>query len=213
VAVNLTLVVVQAMLAWSPAAGTSGGCTYRSFRWDVVQHRAVAHVTVHHPYADVSPEERDAATGCTVCEEDQDTVAVPGLAPFLMCRVLAPAAREALTELIRDGAAVRDVVGYHVGRTRGDPDGQGRRTGFSNHAYGIALDINPAQNGLYDRCEVFGPQCRLLCGGLWRPEANDPGTLTASGPIVRRLAAAGFKWGGAIAGRQKDFMHFSPTGY
>jgi hypothetical protein len=206
----IALVVVQAMLASSQA---SGACTYHSFRWDVVQHRAVAHAAVRHPYAEVSAEERDAATGCTVCEEDQDTVAVPGLPPFLMCRSLAPLASEALTELMRAGAPIRDVVGYHVGRTRGDADGQGRRTGFSNHAYGIALDINPALNGLYDRCEVFGPHCRLLRGGVWRPEGGDPGTLTASSPVVARLAAAGFKWGGAIPGRQKDFMHFSPTGY
>jgi len=209
VAVSVALVVVQAMLA----SQASGGCTYHSFRWDVAQHRAVAPVTVHHRYAEVSLEERDAATGCTVCQEDQDTVAVPGVPPFLMCRVLAPATREALTELVGGGAAIREVVGYHVGRTRGGPDEQGRRTGFSNHAYGIALDINPAQNGLYDRCEVFGPRCRLLRGGVWRPGAHDPGTLSASGAIVRRLAAAGLKWGGAIAGRQKDFMHFSPTGY
>ena len=188
-------------------------CTYHSFRWDVVQHRAVAHVTVRHPDAAVAAEERDGATGCTVCEEDQDTVAVPGLAPFLMCRTLAPAVREALGELVQSGAPVRDVVGYHVGRTRGDPDAQGRRTGFSNHAYGIALDINPSLNGLYDRCETFGPRCRLLRGGAWHPEGGPAGTLTAADPVVRRLAAAGFKWGGAIAGRQKDFMHFSPTGY
>jgi hypothetical protein len=114
-------------------------------------------------------------------------------------------------ELVGGGAPIQEVVGYHVGRTRGDPDQAGRRTGFSNHAYGIALDINPARNGLYDRCEVFGTGCRLIRGGAWRPD--DPGALTADGPIVRRLAAAGFKWGGEIAGRQKDFMHFSPTGY
>jgi len=210
VALSITLVALHALLAVSQGSGT---CTYQSFWWDVARQRAVEPVTVRHPYAEVVAEEQDAATGCTVCEEDQDTVAVPGVTPFRMCRRLAPAVRVALAELIRAGAPVHEVVGYHVGRTRGDADAQGRRTGFSNHAYGIALDINPAQNGLYDRCEVFGPQCRLLRGGPWRPDARDPRTLTGESPVVQRLAAAGFKWGGAIAGRQKDFMHFSPTGY
>jgi hypothetical protein len=208
VGVNVTLVVVQLLLAASPPPVV---CTYRSFRWDVAQRRAVARELVRHAYGAIVPEERDAATGCTVCEEDQDTVAVPGLAPFAMCRRLVPAVRQALGELVGGGAPIQEVVGYHVGRTRGARDQDGRRMGFSNHAYGIALDINPARNGLYDHCEVFGPGCRLLRGGAWRP--YEAGALTADGPIVRRLAAAGFTWGGAIAGRQKDFMHFSPTGY
>jgi hypothetical protein len=208
VALTVTLVVLQIFLAAPRAPAV---CSYRSFRWDVAQRRAVAHEIVRHAYSELVPEERDATTGCTVCEEDQDTVAVPGLSPFLICRRLAPAVRQALTELLRRGAQIHEVVGYHVGRTRGDPDPQGRRTAFSNHAYGIALDINPARNGLYDRCEIFGPRCRLLRGGAWRPD--DAESLTADGAIVQRLAAAGFKWGGEIAGRQKDFMHFSPTGY
>jgi hypothetical protein len=31
--------------------------------------------------------------------------------------------------------------------------------------------------------------------------------------VVRAFAAAGLRWGGAAAGEQKDFMHFSPSGY
>jgi len=31
--------------------------------------------------------------------------------------------------------------------------------------------------------------------------------------IVKELVNSGLKWGGEIKGWQKDFMHFSPTGY
>jgi hypothetical protein len=95
--------------------------------------------------------------------------------------------------------------------TRGDTDRHGNRTRYSNHAFGIALDINPEANGLYDRCPRFGPGCRLIKGGRWNPAR--PASLTADGPVVRALKNIGLRWGGQIEGRQKDFMHFSPTGY
>jgi hypothetical protein len=55
-------------------------------------------------------------------------------------------------------------------------------------------------------------ECQLLRGGLWRP-GFDPYSLQQNGLIVRMLKEIGFKWGGEIEGRQKDFMHFSPSGY
>ncbi len=64
---------------------------------------------------------------------------------------------------------------------------------------------------MYDNCVQLGPECRLLRGGEWRP--GMPGTLEKDGEIVNMLKSAGFRWGGEIAGRQKDFMHFSLTGY
>jgi hypothetical protein len=51
-----------------------------------------------------------------------------------------------------------------------------------------------------------------LRGGAWQPGV-DPYSLSADGIVVRELQNLGFRWGGEIAGRQKDFMHFSPTGY
>jgi hypothetical protein len=96
-------------------------------------------------------------------------------------------------------------------KSRGAADGNGNRIGFSNHSFGTAIDINPEQNGLYDNCITFGPQCRLLRGGEWRP--GTPGTLDKNGDIVTLFKQAGFQWGGEIVGKQKDFMHFSLTGY
>ncbi len=188
-----------------------GSCTYRTYKWNVDLRRAVEHETVRHPYDELAPEEIDASSGCTVCEEDQVEVEVTPLRPFRMCSSLAPEVRAVLTDLLAAGEPINEVVGYRVGRSRGDVDLHGNRTEFSNHSYGIALDINPLQNGLYDHCDNFGPLCRLIRGGPWRP--GEPGTLTADGRIVIEMRKAGFEWGGEIAGRQKDFMHFSPSGY
>ena len=162
-------------------------------------------------YNSLGPGEIDVATGCTICVEDQVTVSVPPLAPFRMCHVLAPQTESALARLIEAGEPVYEVVGYRVGKTRGSLDSLGLRTEFSSHAYGIAIDVNPQQNGFYHNCVEFGPGCRLKQGGHWRP--GRPGSLTADSPIVRELKEAGLLWGGEIAGTQKDFMHFSPTGY
>ena len=95
--------------------------------------------------------------------------------------------------------------------TRGKVDAESNRTQFSNHSFGIALDINDEQNGLYGQCFSFGPQCKLRKGGPWRPDQF--ASLVEDGDIVQSMKALGFKWGGEIQGRQKDFMHFSPTGY
>ena len=95
--------------------------------------------------------------------------------------------------------------------TKGNIDSLGNRTQFSNHSFGVAIDINEEQNGLYDHCVSFGPACRLRRGGIWKPD--QVGSLTPDSPIVEGLKGMGLKWGGQIEGDQKDFMHFSPSGY
>jgi hypothetical protein len=73
------------------------------------------------------------------------------------------------------------------------------------------VDINTNQNGLYENCVSFNSSCRLIKGGAWNP--NQQLSLTSDSIIVQEFKRNGFKWGGEIAGQQKDFMHFSPTGY
>src|SRR5574341_1428732 len=90
-------------------------CTYQTFTWSATLKRSVLHETVRHPYAALSPEEIDRASGCTVCEEDQETIALAPLPPFRMCRRVAAGVRRALTGLLALGQPIREVVGYRVG--------------------------------------------------------------------------------------------------
>lgn len=186
-------------------------CTYQTFNWNVRQQRLVNIHTVAHPYSELIPEEIEPQTGCTVCQEDQRQIQVGNLKPFLVCNKIADAVRDTLERLLSVGEIVLEVTAYRPGRTRNPLDADGNRTGFSNHAYGAAIDINRARNGLYDNCMQFGPECRLIQGGTWIP--GNPGVLDWDAPIVRGMKQAGFRWGGEIAGKQKDFMHFSVTGY
>jgi hypothetical protein len=186
-------------------------CTYESFNWNVRQQRPVNMHTVTHPYSELASDEVDPQTGCTVCLEDQVTVQVGKLTPFLVCNKVADIVRDTLDNLLSSGEVVVEVTAYRPGKTRNPLDDEGNRTGFSNHAYGAAIDINRGMNGLYDNCAQFGPVCRLIQGGAWIP--GHPGVLGRDTPIVRGMMEAGFKWGGDIAGKQKDFMHFSFTGY
>ncbi|MBL4794865.1 MAG: M15 family metallopeptidase [Pseudomonadales bacterium] len=167
--------------------------------------------TVQHAYFQVSDAERDEYTGCTVCEEDQVEVEIVPLAPFKICRYLAPELVPILRELVTGDEPLYTVVGYRVGKTRGKIDSDGNRTIFSNHSYGISIDINQQQNGLYDNCEKFDQYCRLIRGGEW--ELGQLGSLSEESIIVRAMGEIGLQWGGRIKGKQKDFMHFSPTGY
>ena len=186
-------------------------CRYQTWAWDTLEKRAVNHARVEKPYAQLSSAEVDPLTGCSVCERDQREIHLPSLAPFRVCHVLAAKVEDALRRLLASGEPIGTVIGYRVGLTRGEVDANGLRTGFSNHSFGIAIDINPEFNGLYDNCAEFGASCRLIRGGAWVP--GRPGSITADGAIVAEFERIGLRWGGRIAGRQKDFMHFSPAGY
>jgi hypothetical protein len=200
------------LLAFASSAAHGGNlCTYTTYKWNMHDRKAVGLHKVVKPYSEVTAAETDPQTGCTVCEEDQVMLSFPGIRPFTVCKRLAPQIRKIIAGLLDRHASVRDVVGYRVGLTRGKPDKDGNRNGFSNHSFGVALDVNTMPNGLYDHCLTVSPACRLIKGGRWDPEQAL--SLTADSVIVRTFKSNGFKWGGEIAGWQKDFMHFSPTGY
>jgi hypothetical protein len=210
---NIFLLIITFFISETELNAEDGQrtCTYQTFNWNINLRKAVAYEAVSRPYNNLTPEETDPASGCTVCKEDQEIIHIQPLAPFLICKKLAPAVKEALTNLIQSGEPIFEVIGYRVGRTRGEADANGNRTGFSNHSYGTAIDINPMQNGLYDNCVNFGVDCKLIRGGPWLQGLH--GTLTSESRIVKAMKAAGFQWGGEIKGKQKDFMHFSLTGY
>jgi len=211
---SFSLLLVLFVL-WPPvseARELPATCSYQTYAWNTRLKQAVDVRLVQHDYRALTKEEVDEASGCTVCQADQVTIQLRELEPFQVCHVVAARVREVLTQLIREGEPILKVEGYRVGKTRGEADRNGNRTRFSNHSFGIALDINPEQNGLYDHCRSFDARCRLIRGGLWQPGAI-MGSLLPGGPVISLFKQAGFKWGGEIKGRQKDFMHFSPSGY
>lgn len=112
----------------------------------------------------------------------------------------------------------------HVGIVRRwDPDapttGDGNGTGafvcrpstgstyFSQHAYGLAIDVNAFQNPYAKRAVVL-PE--LASSYLDRRRVR-AGMITADGPVVRAFARIGWEWGGAWR-QSRDYMHFSRNG-
>jgi len=186
-------------------------CSYSTYRWNTQLKKAVDFRQVKHSYSSLRPYEIDRLTGCTVCQEDQITLVIGNIKSFKVCKIIATGLRQQFTQLINSGAPINKIVGYRVGMTKGNIDYHGNRTQFSNHSFGIAIDINDEQNGLYDRCITFDSRCRLIKGGEWKVE--NKASLKPNSPIVISMKKLGFKWGGEIKGRQKDFMHFSPSGY
>lgn len=80
-------------------------------------------------------------------------------------------------------------------------------TYFSQHAYGLALDLNSFQNP-YAKGPVVLPE--LSSAYLDRGSVR-AGMVTADGPVVRAFARIGWEWGGAWRHSQ-DYMHFSRNG-
>ena len=187
-------------------------CTYSTYKWNVYEGVAKEFKRIEKPFAALTQLEIDPHSGCSVCEQDQQNISYPGLKSFSVCYKIAQDFERALDILLQSNAPINNIVGYRVGMTRGEVDHQGNRTGFSNHSFGIAVDINSEHNGLYDNCIEINPNCRLIKGGVWQPGRNKF-SLSADGMIVKQMKQVDFKWGGEISGKQKDFMHFSLTGY
>ena len=200
-------------------------CSYAMYNWSVTKKRAMNRRTEEHDYATVAGDERDPNDdACSLCEQDQVEIdpAEFGVAvkPFKVCWAYADKVREALAKIADSGEFdIVSITGYRPGRTRGRVE-QGLRMELSNHSYGTAIDINARYNGLYRRCGVAATDessiqnCTLGVGGAWRPRSRPRVTVTPGGVVVTTFTEdVGWKWGGAIEGRTKDFMHFSLTGY
>ena len=78
---------------------------------------------------------------------------------------------------------------------------------WSQHAYGLAVDVNPFQNP-YHKGKVVLPE---LATSYLDRGAVRPGMILPDGPVVTAFASIGWKWGGDYHSL-KDFMHFSATG-
>jgi hypothetical protein len=77
---------------------------------------------------------------------------------------------------------------------------------WSQHAYGLAIDINPVENPYVDGGRVRPPAGRRY---LDRSRAR-PGMVVAGDVVVRAFAAIGWSWGGRWS--SPDYQHFSATG-
>ena len=80
-------------------------------------------------------------------------------------------------------------------------------SGFSEHSYGTAIDLNPVQNP-YVRGDTVLP----ASGSAYVDRTEErPGMITPSGPVVAAFAGIGWSWGGDYR-TLKDYQHFSRSG-
>ena len=77
-------------------------------------------------------------------------------------------------------------------------------TRYSEHAFGLAVDLNPFQNP-YQKGDVVLPE---LASAYLDREWLRSGMITPSGPAVRAFASIGWEWGGAWS-TLKDSQHFT----
>ena len=78
---------------------------------------------------------------------------------------------------------------------------------WSEHAYGLAIDINPFHNP-YVRGSLVAPEL----AGAYRERDSRPGVIVEGDPVVAAFDAIGWGWGGRWASF-KDYMHFSQSGH
>ncbi len=219
-----TAAAAEPPAARDSAADGSPDCVYHSAQWDVVKKRNTNGILVHKPYAQVTDDERDPADRrCTVCRGDQTRIdpkrlGLAKLGGFSVCWAYAQQVEKALETIAKAGDFdLKAVVGYRPGRTRGAVV-DGKRTQWSNHSFGTAIDLNAFANGLHASCNVSQAtpatvkRCKLRIGGAWDPEGRPRLTVTAASSPYRAFAPF-WKWGGEISGDIKDFMHFSISGY
>jgi hypothetical protein len=83
----------------------------------------------------------------------------------------------------------------------------GSTTTYSQHAYGLAIDLNPFQNP-YVKGDLVLPE--LASTYLDRDDVR-PGMIAPDGAVVRAFAEIGWSWGGAWSSL-KDYQHFSQNG-
>lgn len=80
-------------------------------------------------------------------------------------------------------------------------------SGWSEHAYGRAIDINPFVNPYVKGDTVLPPEAAPYTDR----SRNDPGMIHGGDAVVTAFAARGWAWGGYWSSL-KDYQHFSTTG-
>ena len=84
---------------------------------------------------------------------------------------------------------------------------RGTLSTWSQHAYGLAVDVDPFHNPYVDGRTVLPELARSYADR----SPNRPGVITAQSPPVLAFRSVGWGWGGDYSSK-KDWMHFSSTG-
>ena len=106
--------------------------------------------------------------------------------------------------------ADRDVsASFHCRQAVASPCSGGKKgTGsWSNHAYGLAVDLNPRENP-YVGCGRNRDPARTPY--LDRTRLR-PGMVTPA--VIEAFRSIGWGWGGSWSGSTRDYMHFSVNGH
>ena len=133
------------------------------------------------------------------------------------------AAASRMVQVFRDLYAARFPIEEMRITTKAEqkahPTGDGNDTGafncrvlpgtttYSQHAYGLAIDVDPFQNP-YSKGDVVVPE--LASAYLDRSRVR-PGMILAGGPVVAAFTRIGWGWGGTWHSL-KDLQHFSANG-
>jgi poly-gamma-glutamate synthesis protein (capsule biosynthesis protein) len=80
-------------------------------------------------------------------------------------------------------------------------------TGWSEHAYGRAIDVNPVENPYV----VVGSYVAPRAGYAFDERPDAPGVIHDGDLVVQAFAAQGWQWGG-YWDNPIDYQHFSTTG-
>jgi len=98
--------------------------------------------------------------------------------------------------------AADNTTGYNCRRVAG-------RDVLSAHAYGAAIDINPAQNPYLIGSSIHPPSASRFAGIDRSARAHVPvGTIREGDVVVRAFTRIGWSWGGHWAS-SKDYQHFT----
>nr|WP_062341896.1 M15 family metallopeptidase [Herbidospora sakaeratensis] len=81
-------------------------------------------------------------------------------------------------------------------------------TNWSQHAYGLAVDLNPRENPYV---EADGSHAHSNADDFVDRPLKKPGVINAGDRVVEAFASIGWGWGGDWTGT-KDYQHFSKSG-
>ena len=99
--------------------------------------------------------------------------------------------------------AANNTSGFNCRTTEGG--------GVSQHAFGLAIDINPVQNP-YVAHGVTEPEAGKAYDAPGKRHAGMVGVITKGDVVYKAFAKRGWRWGGEWA-RSKDYQHFSANGH